>query len=102
MVNCIPKEWFSPSNSGNVLKERITSLVLTNNGPIKFDKITSKLAYTLLSDQTNQDVKSSSEYKLTKKYPGLDWKSVCKALYSTCRLLIHILVNYNLKLFIIF
>ena len=84
IVNCIPKEWFSLSNSGNVLKERITSLVLTNNGPIKFDKITSKLAYTILSDQTNQDVKSSSEYKLMKKYPGLDWKSVCKAIYATC------------------
>ena len=61
----------------------MTSLVLTNNGPIKFDKITSKLAYAI-SDQTNQDVKSSSEYKLMKKYPGLDWKSVCKAIYATC------------------
>ena len=37
-----------------------------------------------MSDQTNQDVKSSSEYKLMKKYPGLDWKSVCKAIYATC------------------
>ena len=37
-----------------------------------------------MSDQTNQDVKSSSEYKLMKKYPGLDWKSVCNAIYATC------------------
>ena len=58
--------------------------MLTNNGPIKFDKITSNLAYAILSDQTNQDVKSSSECKFLKKYPGLDWKSVCKAIYATC------------------
>ena len=62
MVNCIPKELFSLIKNGNILKESITSLVLTNNGPIKRDKLTSKLVYATLTDQTNQDVKSSSEY----------------------------------------